>query len=118
MEDTRDTGCIVGSVVLEFACAERLLKGLLLVHKVVDSVGLVAVCDDELVAENSYGSIDDEVRIGEFARVKSLCADSLAVLNENSVAAVYASAHDEVSCNSVFSAVRLAYNDTSAGICV
>ena len=60
-EYTRNSWSKVGSVVLELSCAERLLEGVLLVHELVDSIGLVAVGNDELVAENSYGSIDDEV---------------------------------------------------------
>ncbi len=102
-EDSRDTGRIVGSIVLELSCTEGLLKCKLLVHKLVDSVGLVAVCNDELAAEHSHGSIDNEVGIGELARIERLSTDSVTVLNENAVSAVLASSHDEVSRNSVLS---------------
>ena len=65
VHDTRYSGCEIGSIVLILSCSERLLKGLLLVHKLVDGIGLVAVGNDGLVAKNSYGRVDDKMGIGQ-----------------------------------------------------
>ncbi len=114
MDDARNSWRVVGSVVLKLAGAQGLLKGLLLVHKVVDSVGLVAVCDDSFISHNTDRSIDYQVRIGHFGRVKRLCADTISLLHKRAVAAVLASAHDKVSNNRLFAAGRFPDKDSPA----
>ena len=93
------------------------LESHLLVHQVVDGIGLVAVCDDGLVAENTYRSVNDKVRIHHLGGVERLGADTFAILNENAVAAVLTSAHDKVSGDCLLTVRGLADDYSSAVIC-
>ena len=114
MNNARNTRCIVRSVVLKFTGTKRLLKGHLLIHKVIDCVGLVAVGYDSLVAENTNGRIYNKVRVNHFGFIKGLCSYALAVLDKYSVTAVFASSHNEISDNGFLSVGRFSQHDTSA----
>ena len=112
----RNSGSVVWRVVLVLACAKRLLKGLLFIHQLVDSVGLVAVGNYRLVAKLSNGRVDDKVRVGKLAWVGSFGLYAVSRFGENAVARVHASAHDEVRRYSALAIGRLAYYNASAGV--
>ena len=102
MQDTGNTGCIVGAVRLELSAAQGLLKGQLFVHSLVDSICLVTVGHDGLVSQDTHRCIDDQTGIFQFGRIKSLGTDSLSFCYEHTIAAVGASSHDEISGHGIF----------------
>ena len=116
MHDPGDAGRVVRSVRLELSCAQRLFKSKLLIHALIDRIRLIAVCHDRLIAENTHRSVDDQARVCQLLRIKRLCADPLSVLHENTVPAVLAPPHDEISCDSFLPVRGLPYDDPSPGI--
>ena len=70
----------------------------------------------DAVSKSTDRRIDDQARICQFRRIKRLCTDTLAILNKHTVTAVLASAHNKISCNSVFSVCRFSDNDSSSRI--
>ena len=113
-DDARDSRGEVGLIVLELAGAECLLEGHLLIHKLIDSIGLVAVGNDGLIAEHANGIVDDKVGIGHPRLVECLGTHSLALCYEDAVAAVLASTHNEVCGDSLLCVGGLTDYDTSA----
>ena len=118
MHDTGDSRCIIRSVRLEFSGAQGLFKGQLFVHPLVNSVCLVTVGHDGLVAQDTYRRIDDQTGIFQFGRIESLGADTLSLCHKHTIAAVGASSHDKISGYSIFTVCRASDHDTSAGISI
>ena len=103
MHDTADAGRVVRPIRLELSAAKGLLKGLLLVHQLVNRVGLVAVGDDRLVAEHADRRVNNQARIRQLRRIKRLRADALTVRDEHAVAAIHASTHNKIGSHGTFS---------------
>ena len=116
MHDAADTRGVIRCVGLELSCAQSLLERALLVHHLVNRIGLVAVRDNRLIAENTYRRINDQARVGKLRRIKCLRADSVSVLYKNTVAAVYAPSHNKISSNRIFAVCGSAQYNPSSGI--
>ena len=86
----------------------------LLVHQVVDGVGLVTVGHDGLVAEHANGIVNDQMGINHLRLVKGLGAHRVTLNLEHAVAAVDASAHDKVGGDRLFAVGALADHNASA----
>ena len=118
MHDTGDSGGIVRAVRLKLSASQGLLKGKALSHLVVDGIGLVAVCHNGIPAKHSDGSVDDQAGIFQLGRVKRLRADPLSLGDKDTVAAVGASSHDEVSRNCFFAVCRTTDHNAASGILI
>ena len=116
MHDPGDARRVVRSVRLKLSRTQGLLKSELLVHALIDRICLVAVSHDRLISENTDRRINDKARICQLGRIKRLGTDPLSVLHKNTVPAVLASSHDEISCDSLFPIRGFPYNDPSPGI--
>ena len=116
MQNSGDPRREVRSVRLEFPAAQRLFKRQLPVHAGVDRIGLIAVGDNRLVAQNAHRGINDQRRIGQLRGIVSLRADPLSVRDEDAVAAVFTAAHDEVRGRCFAAVRRLAQYDTPTGV--
>jgi hypothetical protein len=111
-----DTGSPVGKIGLKCSCAERVLKGAALCYEIVDSVSLVAVGNDKRVTALSDRGVDDKGRVLDLALIVGVNGNVIAVFNKDSVARVFASAHYEISKNSIFAVGALAGDNTSADV--
>ena len=116
MEHAGDPGGIIGRVRLEFTASQALFKSHLPVQPLINGIGLVSVCDDRLVAEHTDGSVDDQAGILHFRGIKSLCADPVSFSHKDPVAAVSASAHDEIGDDCFFSVSTSADHNASSRI--
>ena len=118
MDNTGDSRRPVRTVRLISACTKALFKCELLVHALIDRVGLIAVRNDRLRSENSDRRVDNEARVFHLRFVKCLRADSLSVSHEDAVAGVSAPAHDKVCSYRAFSVSAPAEHDAAARICL
>ena len=101
MHDPGNTRCIVRTIRLELAGAQRLFEGKLLIHPLINRICLIPVCHDRLIPQHANRSIDNQARVSQFRRIERLRTDSLAVLHKDTVPAVLAASHDEISCHSL-----------------
>jgi len=116
--DAADTRGVVWSIRLEAASVQSIFKCAACCDVVTDRVSLIAVSYDKLVVDLSYRVIDDKAWINHLGWIKSLGADAVISCRENSVAAVFASAHDEVCYCRLIAGWCAAQNDATAWICV
>ena len=118
MENTGDSWCVVRSIRLEFTGAQGLLKGHLMIHAVIDGVGLVAIGNDGFVAKYADGCVDDKAWIRQLGRIKCLGADAFTLFHKDTVTAVDTAAHNEISSDCMCSIRSESENDSAARICI
>ena len=102
----------------ESTASKGYLKRFSLLQSFVYGIGLVSVCYDRIISQNAYRCVDDQARIFQLRRIKRLCADSLTLLNKDTVAAVLASAHNKVSGNGFCAVFGSADHNSSSWICI
>ncbi len=119
VDDTGDSGRPVRAVRFEAAGVERSVEALALLEELVDGLGLVTVRDDGLVLELFDRRVDDEARVLDFGLIKGVNDDFGVVLfAENTVPAVFGTAHDEVSDGSFLRVFGHADDDAAADVLV
>ena len=109
-------GCEVRRVRLEFSRFKRRLKCRSSFEEAAHRIGLVAVCDDEAIADLSHGAVDYERGVRHLGFVERVYRHGLAVRSEHAVAAVPAPSHYEIRKRRVSSVFRKSCDDPASGI--
>ena len=113
---TAYSGCPVRTVRLKFSCAERAFKGAAVYRVIVDRVGLISVGYDVVLTALSYGRVDDKGGILYLALVVRINSNVVAVLNEDTVSGVFASAHYKVGKNRILFVGSFTDDNASANV--
>ena len=111
-----DAGGPVGAVGLELSGVQGVAVAVALGDVVPDGVGLVAVGHhQQAVGQQPDGVVDNQGGVGHFGLVEGLCPDAVLGVFKNSVAAVFAAAHDEIGDDRLVVG-RAAHDDAPAGV--
>ena len=120
MQDAADSRCEVGGIRLKGTLFQRRAEIQAFFHAAADRVGLVAVRDDQSASHGTgkHGVVDDQGRIADPCGIERFGADGAVFRNENAVAAVFASAHDEIGAGGITSVLGCADDDAAPDIFV
>lgn len=77
MHNPRNSGGKIGAVRLKLSAAQRLLKGQLTFHALIDGISLIPICHDGIAAQHPHRRINNQAGILQFGGIKSLGADAL-----------------------------------------
>ena len=113
-----DSRSPVGAVRLKASCFKCFFKSFAVFDEIINRIGLVAVCNNCFAAERTNSGVNNQTRILNFGSVKGFRKNSAVFDRENSVAAVFASAHNKISKNRFFAVGSFADDYSPAGICV
>ena len=118
MHDTGDSRCIIRSVRLKFTGTQRLFKSQLMIHSLINGIGLIAIGHNGGVAQGTHSIVDNQMRVFQLFGVS--CHGAQAALNQvkHAVAAVFAAAHDPVCHHGLIALGAAAQHNAAAGIFV
>ena len=106
---------------LKYGCNPNQKLASLYMHdgsELPDGIGLVAVGNDETVAQLPDGMVDNQVRILHQCGIVGLGTDAISLRDEDAVPGIDAAAHDEVSCHSLLAIGGDSQHDATAGVSI
>ena len=115
-EQSGNAGGPVGPIRFKFPGPQRLLHGKAPFQEGPDGVRLVPVGDNESPSHLTNGVIDNETGVSQLGRVVGLGTESIGLLDENPVPAVFAAAHDEIRRHRLFSVGCVSQHNPSSRV--